>query len=204
MSLSAAPVWHQQKMEPRPVVFRTYVAAAGDSYAVMPGGLTRVSSTHDVPIVSMQHGGGSKDTWVLSDGPVSPVTLLAPAGSPTRPERAGSDLPSRVAENLFWLGRYAERAEHAIRLLRSVVARLADRDTTDPLELSALLHVLVELAMLPERFAEHVPLRQLEAGHARVHLQGEPARRPAPDARTSSAASPPSSATGCRSTPGGF
>ena len=138
MSLSAAPVWHQQKMEPRPVVFRTYVAAAGDSYTVMPGGLTRVSSTHDVPIVSMQHGGGSKDTWVLSEGPVSPVTLLAPAGSPTRPERAGSDLPSRVAENLFWLGRYAERAEHTIRLLRSVVARLADRDTTDPLELSAI------------------------------------------------------------------
>jgi uncharacterized circularly permuted ATP-grasp superfamily protein/uncharacterized alpha-E superfamily protein len=162
VALSAAPVWHQHRMEPRPVVFRTYVTAAGDSYAVMPGGLTRVSSTHDVPIVSMQRGGGSKDTWVLSDGPVSSVTLLAPAGSPIRPERAGSDLPSRVAESLFWLGRHAERAEHAIRLLRSVVARLTDRDTTDPLELSSLLHVLVELNMLPERFAEHVPLRELE------------------------------------------
>src|SRR5580704_12440352 len=80
--LSAAPVWHRHKMEPRPVVFRTYVAA-GDSYAVMPGGLTRVSSTHDVPIVSMQRGGGSKDTWVLSEGPVSAVTLLTPAGSAT-------------------------------------------------------------------------------------------------------------------------
>ena len=145
VALSAAPVWHRHRMEPRPVVFRTYVAAAGDSYAVMPGGLTRVSSTHDVPIVSMQRGGGSKDTWVLSDGPVSSVTLLAPAGSAMRPERAGSDLPSRVAESLFWLGRYAERAEHAIRLLRSVVARLTDLDTTDPRELSALLHVLVEL-----------------------------------------------------------
>ena len=162
VALSAAPVWHQHRMEPRPVVFRTYVAAAGDSYAVMPGGLTRVSSTHDVPIVSMQRGGGSKDTWVLSEGPVSSVTLLAPAGSPTRPERAGSDLPSRVAESLFWLGRYAERAEHAIRLLRSVVARLTDLDTSDPRELSALLHVLVDLEMLPERFAEHVPLRELE------------------------------------------
>ena len=160
--LSAAPVWHRHRMEPRPVVFRTYVAAAGDSYAVMPGGLTRVSSTHDVPIVSMQRGGGSKDTWVLSEGPVSAVTLLTPAGSATRPERAGSDLPSRVAESLFWLGRYAERAEHAIRLLRSAVARLTDRDTTDPLELYALLHVLVELKMLPDRFAEHTPLRELE------------------------------------------
>jgi uncharacterized circularly permuted ATP-grasp superfamily protein/uncharacterized alpha-E superfamily protein len=160
--LSAAPVWHRHRIEPRPVVFRTYVAAAGDSYAVMPGGLTRVSSTHDVPIVSMQRGGGSKDTWVLSEGPVSAVTLLTPAESAMRPERAGSDLPSRVAENLFWLGRYAERAEHAIRLLRSVVSRLTDRESTDPLELSALLHVVVELKMLPERFAEHVPLRELE------------------------------------------
>jgi uncharacterized circularly permuted ATP-grasp superfamily protein/uncharacterized alpha-E superfamily protein len=162
IALSAAPVWHRHRMEPRPVVFRTYVAAAGDSYTVMPGGLTRVSGTHDVPIVSMQRGGNSKDTWVLSEGPVSTVTLLTPAESAMRPERAGSDLPSRVAECLFWLGRYAERAEHAIRLLRSVVALLTDRDTSDPLELSALLHVLVELKMLPERFAERVGLRELE------------------------------------------
>jgi uncharacterized circularly permuted ATP-grasp superfamily protein/uncharacterized alpha-E superfamily protein len=162
VALSAAPVWHRNRMEPRPVVFRAYVAAAGDSYAVMPGGLTRFSSAHDLPIVSMQRGGGSKDTWVLSDGPVSAVTLLTMAGSATRAERVGSDLPSRVAECLFWLGRYAERAEHAIRLLRSVVARLTDRETTDPHEVSALLRVLVELKMLPKRFAEHAPLRELE------------------------------------------
>src|SRR5439155_1555776 len=80
----------------------------------------------------------------------------------TQPERAGSDLPSRVAENLFWLGRYAERAEHTIRLLRSLVARLTDLDTTDPLDLSALLHVLVKLKMLPDRFAEFMPLLALE------------------------------------------
>jgi len=68
-----------------------------------------------------------------------------------------------VAESLFWLGRHAERAEYVIRLLRSVVARLTDLDTTDPLELTALLHVLVKLKMLPERFAEVIALRELEA-----------------------------------------
>jgi uncharacterized alpha-E superfamily protein len=93
---------------------------------------------------------------------VSSVTLLTPAGSATRPERAGSDLPSRVAESLFWLGRYAERAEHAIRLLRSVVARLTDLDTTDPLELVGIASRAGRAGMLPERFAEHVPLRELE------------------------------------------
>ena len=121
-------------------MFRAYVAAAGDSYAVMPGGLTRVSGARDVPIVSMQRGGGSKDTWVLSDGPVSSMSLLSPPGSRMRPERAGSDLPSRVADNLFWLGRYAERAEHTMRLLRSVVvAPDGSRIRRRPAELSALL-----------------------------------------------------------------
>ena len=107
-------------------MLRTYVAAAGDSYAVMPGGLTRVVAHDDVPIVSMQRGGGSKDTWVLTDGPVSPVTLLAPPSVNDSAERRAGDLPSRVADNLFWLGRYAERVEHSVRLLRSVVSRLTD------------------------------------------------------------------------------
>jgi len=163
MALSTAPVWHPHGLEPRPVVFRTYVAAAGDSYAVMPGGLSRVSSAPDVPIVSMQRGGGSKDTWVLSNGPVSAVSLLAPPGTPIRLERSGSELPSRVAENLFWLGRYAERAEHTIRLLRSFVARLADQDSADnPREIAALLQLLVDLKLLPDRLRERLPLHHLE------------------------------------------
>ena len=122
-----------------------------------------------------------------------------------RPERAGSDLPSRVAENLFWLGRYAERAEHAIRLLRSVVARLTDLDTTDPLELSALLHVLVELELLPERFARARAAARARRGHAR-RSSSRRIRTPAsaPDAERAPPDRRPSSATGCRSTPGGF
>ena len=66
----------------------------------------------------------------IADGPVSAVSLLAPA-DPMRLEPATTELPSRVAENLFWLGRYVERAEHIVRLLRSFVSRLADQDTTD-------------------------------------------------------------------------
>ena len=112
----------------------------------------------------MQRGGGSKDTWVLSDGPVSPVTLLPSGGaSPLRPERRAADLPSRVADNLFWLGRHAERAEHAIRLLRSIVVRLTQEDTMDEgSELSALLQVLVGLELVPPRIGSPVPLRELE------------------------------------------
>ena len=162
VELSTAPVWHQQRLEPRPIVFRTYVAAAGDSFAVMPGGLTRVSSTPEVPIVSMQRGGRSKDTWVLSHGPVSAVSLLTPA-NPIRLEPATTELPSRVAENLFWLGRYVERAEHLVRLLRSFIWRLAEQDTTeDPQQVLALIQVLIGLRVLPEELGRDTWLLKLE------------------------------------------
>jgi uncharacterized circularly permuted ATP-grasp superfamily protein/uncharacterized alpha-E superfamily protein len=162
VKLSSAPVWHHHRLEPRPIVFRTYVAAAGDSFAVMPGGLTRVSGTQEVPIVSMQRGGKSKDTWVLSHGPVSAVSLLTSA-DPIRLEPATTELPSRVAENLFWLGRYVERAEHIVRLLRSFVSRLADQDTTDdPRQVTTLLQLLVGLRVLPEELARDTWLRKLE------------------------------------------
>ena len=162
VELSSAPAWHRHHLEPRSIVFRTYVTASADSFSVMPGGLTRVSNTVDVPIVSMQRGGKSKDTWVLADGPVSTVTLLAPS-DPIRLEPATTELPSRVAENLFWLGRYVERAEHIVRLLRAFVSRLADQDTTgNPLQVAALAEVLVGLRLLPEELGRDTWLRKLE------------------------------------------
>ena len=146
------------------MVLRTYVAAAGGSYVVMPGGLTRVAGGSDVPVVSMQRGGGSKDTWVLSDGPVSTMSLLSPPGVAVRHERRSADLSSRVADNLFWLGRYAERAEHTMRLLRAIVVRLMDENTTeDAIELMALVDVLVGLKLLPDRFEQRIPIRDTRA-----------------------------------------
>src|SRR5262249_61790461 len=67
-----------------------------------------------------------KDTWVLSEGPVSQITLLRPPRAPVDLSRGGGELPSRVADNLYWLGRYVERAEGTARLLRGLLARLAD------------------------------------------------------------------------------
>jgi uncharacterized alpha-E superfamily protein len=89
----------------------------------------------------MQRGGGSKDTWALSEGPVSPITLLRPAGAPVEITRGGAELPSRVADNLFWLGRYVERAEGTARLLRAILARLADTSGESP-ELPTLAEAL--------------------------------------------------------------
>jgi uncharacterized circularly permuted ATP-grasp superfamily protein/uncharacterized alpha-E superfamily protein len=158
VKLSSAPVWQGQHLEPRAVVLRTYVAAAGDSFMVMPGGLSRVAASRDSAIVSMQRGGGSKDTWVLSDRPVIPVTLLAPMATGAHRERRATDLSSRVADNLFWLGRQAERAEHTVRLLRSTITRLGD----DSPELAALLQVVVRLELLPAALVESAAPRNLE------------------------------------------
>jgi len=163
VALSTAPVWLPHGLEPRPLVLRAFVAAADAAYVVMPGGLTRVSSARDVPIVSMRRGGGSKDTWVLSDRPVNPVTLLPPTPAALHRERRAADLPSRVADNLFWLGRHAERAEHIMRLLRSLLVRFTHQDMTeDTSEFSALLQVLVALEFLPARLMEPMPPPDLE------------------------------------------
>ena len=71
----------------------------------------------------------SKDIWVLSDRPVSPFSLMSSL-QPVSEFKRGNDLPSRVADHLLWLGRYLERAEGLIRLLRSVYRRLAGETRT--------------------------------------------------------------------------
>jgi uncharacterized alpha-E superfamily protein len=132
-------------LTPRNYHVRSYLVSTGgsqDPYEVMPGGMTRFASADATgpalgrgapvdggggrQVVSLQRGGGSKDTWILSDSPPPRATLLDARSSPLRLTRAGGDLASRVADDLFWLGRYVQRAESATRLLRCVLVRLAD------------------------------------------------------------------------------
>ena len=120
--LSHAPVWNGQ-LESRMLMLRVFLAADGrGDYQLMPGGLARIAGDLR-PIVSSQRGGGSKDTWVLSREPL-------PAPAPRVPHEVVRQhdlgVSSRAAEHLFWLGRYAERAENAARLLRAVLTRLSD------------------------------------------------------------------------------
>jgi len=159
IGLSTAPVWERGALAPRPIVLRTFTCAARDGYQVMPGGLSRFSSSPDQLVVSMQNGGGSKDTWVIGDGPVNQLTLLLQNTSIVRLERAAAEVPSRVADNLYWLGRYAERLEDTLRLLRCVLVRLAgDVGLDETPELTALVRLLAHLDFFPETFREkHTP-----------------------------------------------
>lgn len=162
LPLSTAPVFAEGKIESRPLVLRCYIAPQGQDFCVMPGGLTRVSPVSNGLVVSMASGGVSKDTWVLSDGPVEQLTLLLNTPTVVRPERHAASVPSRVADHFFWLGRYAERLEDAVRVLRAVLQRLAGEGNEEQArELTALVPWMVALGRLPDRFGAQVMAGEL-------------------------------------------
>lgn len=146
--LATAPVFEEGRLLPRPVSLRVFAAWTPNGYVVMPGGLTRVARDRDVHALSMQAGVASKDTWVLAEGPVDGFSLLAARRAPLPVRRLGIEAPSRAMDNLFWLGRYAERAEDMVRMLRAVLRRLGDSSTLDEAALAAALarRLLVPLA----------------------------------------------------------
>jgi uncharacterized circularly permuted ATP-grasp superfamily protein/uncharacterized alpha-E superfamily protein len=122
LAFSQAPVWRSpgaQGFAARALGIRVYAVATPNGYRVMPGGLARIASdTADV--VSMQRGGGSKDVWVLAADHRAADDASGASIAPRSPARH-DELPSRLAENLFWLGRYSERCEDKARLLRSTL-----------------------------------------------------------------------------------
>jgi uncharacterized circularly permuted ATP-grasp superfamily protein/uncharacterized alpha-E superfamily protein len=126
--LSTTPRWEKGQLVPRPFVLRVYAAATPDGWRVMPGGFCRVSGQSDARAVSMGEGVESADVWVLSDSPVEATSLL-PAPEKVRIVRLLGNLPSRAADNLFWFGRYLEREEATLRLVRCICSRAVDPDT---------------------------------------------------------------------------
>lgn len=123
VALSTAPVWDHGHLFSRSLVLRAYVLNTGSGWQALPGGLVRVADAEG-PVVSMQRGGNSKDAWVLWDQPVDTFSMLRPRHQAVELRRGSTDLPSRAADNLFWLGRYAERSECIARLLRCLMARV--------------------------------------------------------------------------------
>ena len=134
VALSTAPVWENDTLNPRSVVLRTYVLNTGHGWVAIPGGLVRVAEENG-SVVSMQRGGHSKDAWVLSDTPVEAFSMLPAPDEPLELRRVSRVVPSRVADNTFWLGRYVERAENMARILRSMIPRvhLAEEGTLESL-----------------------------------------------------------------------
>ncbi len=178
-----------ENLERRPMILRTFLLArlAGTSgkidrsgpeaasanaeadFIVMPGGLTRVSNDTVNPIISNQRGGVAKDTWVVDGGAGGPeVALLRTPGGPVILSRHNGDVAARVADNLFWLGRYLERSDTMVRVLREIYRTLLDEPLT-PITgpTRALLEILTHLTTVYPGFLDAArraqPERELAA-----------------------------------------
>lgn len=140
LPLSQTPTWHVNRIAPRPALMRVFAMSEGldgqgqPTWRVLPGGLTRLAtrlSDGSAGMASMQRGGSSADTWVLTAGEVDRTTLIGapPAAMPAsrhEPQDKRKRLvTSRAGENLYWLGRYTERTENALRLARLALDSLS-------------------------------------------------------------------------------
>ena len=122
---------------PRHLVLRVYVVASGGSYAVMPGGLTRITSSLDSLVVSMQHGGGSKDTWVLADGPAPQFSLLRQSSAAARRSAARPSIcPAAWPTISSGSAATSSASKQAVRIARAILTRLYQE--SDPAKVAGL------------------------------------------------------------------
>lgn len=132
ISFSTTPCFIEGRLEARRTVMRSFAVASADGYVVMPGGLTRSAGAQGDFLVSNSAGGISKDTWVLSSQPQQHVSLWLQSSQVEASYYNDNLLPSRAAENLFWVGRYTERAESTARLLRVIFDYLSSDELSVP------------------------------------------------------------------------
>ncbi|MBC7484491.1 MAG: circularly permuted type 2 ATP-grasp protein, partial [Rhizobacter sp.] len=191
LPLSQMPTWRSSRgiastgsgrddrILPRSLMLRVFAVSDGPrSWQVLPGGLTRLAGA-ELDIASMQRGGSSADTWVMTRGAVDSTSLLQheqPAATASHRSRTTT---SRAGENLFWLGRYTERTENTTRLARLTLESLNGEDQgSQPLlawlgEL-AVSHALVLPAVPGPALARRVFERSLvcSLGDADCHSVG--------------------------------
>lgn len=154
-SRSVTPVWHNGQMQSWHVALRSFHVQTESKIAVLPGGLVRVSPDSASLDQNPTTGRLGQDCWVVSNEPVDHETsLLSSSRQPVRLLRGGAELPSRVAESLFWFGRSAERTEIIARLLRCILYRIAGETETS------------EMPELPRMVAALAALGQIEPDHA--------------------------------------
>jgi uncharacterized circularly permuted ATP-grasp superfamily protein/uncharacterized alpha-E superfamily protein len=151
VTLSTTPAWVDGRLVPRPMSLRVFLARGPKGWRVMHGGFARIGSTADPTAIAMQRGGSAADVWVIGEGPVAADTMLPAASAPYARVRPGV-LPSRAADNLYWLGRYVERAEGAMRLMRAYHVRLAETGDREAPLLAHLARYLDTLDIDPAGF----------------------------------------------------
>ncbi|MBR1148990.1 circularly permuted type 2 ATP-grasp protein [Bradyrhizobium sp. AUGA SZCCT0431] len=145
--LSTTPTWENGRITPRPFVLRVFAAATPNGWTILPGGFCRIADEPDARAVSMGDGARSADVWVVSDKAI-PASTLLPAADTVRIRRIAGVVPSRAADNLFWLGRYLERAEATLRLIRALGTPTRESGKGAPAGASTALHSVERIQRL--------------------------------------------------------
>lgn len=141
---ATVPAWGNSGAYSSYSLLRLFVCATANGFSVMPGGLAIIAPDIETLTSNCPERQRSKDIWVLSEGPVEKFSLMEADGTVGEFKRS-SDLPSRVADHLLWLGRYLERAEGFIIVLRSIYRRISGEDRPEDIpELLFLLKILRE------------------------------------------------------------
>lgn len=148
VTLSTTPAWVEGRLVPRPMTIRVFAARTPQGWTFMPGGYARIGKSDETTALAMQAGGSVADVWVVAPRPVAPDTLTSGGSFERSPPGI---LPSRAADNLYWLGRYIERTEGAIRLLRAWHLRLAETgDAAEP-RMAAMADYMDGLGLTTDR-----------------------------------------------------
>jgi uncharacterized circularly permuted ATP-grasp superfamily protein/uncharacterized alpha-E superfamily protein len=137
---ATVPVLSENGFRPGRAIMRTFVTSSGNGYQTMPGGLVRVSPSLDDFFVTSQRGAWSKDLWILASEAQKEETLIIPKTENISISRKSSGVPSRVADNLFWLARYMERSENQARIFREATFKVLQLE--DNYEKEAIHNVL--------------------------------------------------------------
>jgi uncharacterized alpha-E superfamily protein len=148
--LSLAPAIESNTLTPVPLVLRLFAVSDGQGWQVLPGGLARIVTPGTRLTGRLPGGGWCKEVWVPADSSEAIIGPAAQSAPPLAIRRTPAAIPSRVADNLFWLGRYVERLDRGARLLRAAIGRLR-RGSTLPrelAELSTLVTCLIEAQLL--------------------------------------------------------
>ena len=156
LSPSVAPCLDGGRWVPRPVALRLFLVHDGARWQAMPGGLARVLDDGEQPAGRLPAGGTCKDVWVLSEDRHSIVGPAVQVVPPLPIRRTTGDLPSRVADNLYWFGRGVERLERSARLVRAALSRVVRGAAVLPrevTELDCLLRCLAEARVIPREAA---------------------------------------------------
>jgi uncharacterized circularly permuted ATP-grasp superfamily protein/uncharacterized alpha-E superfamily protein len=171
VTLSTMPVWQDGGFAPHPFILRLYLARVRDGWTVMPGGFVRIADGVDARALSLQKGGRTADACLLSEGPVAEITLL-PTPERIAIQRASGVLPSRAAYNLFWLGRYVERAEATLRLVRALINRITDAGEATAAITARVAAILAAWSAGPSDIPDPRPGLIAEAALARRDIEG--------------------------------